>query len=84
MPVPEIKFPVYRKYLNGRSFFRIDSMESFEEIRQLGTKWIIEKHEVKILPDRNLVHDLVYDFEKFGVEIKAGEYEQMRFKAGEK
>lgn len=73
-----MKFPVYRKYLNGMSFFRIDNPEHFEEIRRIGSRYLITSHEVKILPDRNLVHDLIHDYTNFAEEIGSEEYETTR------
>jgi hypothetical protein len=73
-----IQFPQYRRYLNGRNYFCFHSMDSFEELRELGSKWLIEKHTVKILPDRNLVHDLLFEFEGFAEVITAENYENQR------
>jgi len=77
----EMKFPVYRKYINRETYFKIESLESFEEIRSLGTKWIIETHPVKILPDRNFVHDLLNSYSDFAEEITGEVYREMREKA---
>ncbi|MCX6310982.1 MAG: hypothetical protein NT084_05025 [Bacteroidetes bacterium] len=55
-------FPQYRRYLNGKNYFRIDSLDSFEEIRSLGERWLLETHNAKILPDFNLINDLLHEF----------------------
>ncbi len=55
-------FPQYRRYLNGKNYFRIDSLDSFEEIRSLGEHWLLETHNAKILPDFNLINDLLHEF----------------------
>jgi len=72
-----MKFPVYRKYLNEMSYFRIDSPDRFEEIRRIGSRFLITTHEVKILPERNMVHDLLHDYKSFAVETSAEEYDQI-------
>lgn len=77
----EIIFPQYRRYLNGAAYFRIDSPVSFEEIRKMGSRWLLHVYTVKILPDRNLVYDLLNDYRSFAEEIGAGEYEAVRAKA---
>ena len=59
--VPLISFPQYRKYKNNKHFFRIFSPEEFEEISFIGSRKIVTTHKVKILPDRNLIYDLLYD-----------------------
>ena len=78
MPGNAIQFPQYRRYLNGRNYFCFHSMESFEELRGLGNKWLIEQHTVKILPDRNLVHDLLFDYAGIAEEISAEDYQNLR------
>lgn len=77
-----MKFPVYRKYRNELSWFRIDSGEKFEEIRRIGTRFEVTTHEVKILPDRNMLHDLVYAYEGFALEITPEEYQEVLKSAG--
>jgi hypothetical protein len=74
----DISFPQYRRYLNGKNYFRIDSLESFEEIRSLGSKWSVETHRAKILPDHYLINDLLFHFAPFAVEISAEDYNSMR------
>lgn len=78
-----MKFPVYRKYLNDMSYFRIDSPDKFEEIRRIGSRFLITAHEVKILPERNMVQDLLHEYKSFAVEISAEEYDQCAQKARE-
>lgn len=57
----QIIFPTYRKYKNNKNFFKIISQDEFEEISFIGTKVIVTKHLAKILPDRNLISDLLHD-----------------------
>jgi hypothetical protein len=73
-----MQFPQYRRYLNGRNYFCFQSMEAFEELRGLGNKWLIEQHTAKILPDRNLVHDLLFEYQGIAEKIDAGDYEEVR------
>lgn len=54
-------FPQYRKYSNNRNFFKIRSAEDFEEISFIGSKRIVRQYRATILPDRNLVQDLLHD-----------------------
>jgi hypothetical protein len=69
-----MNYPVYRKYLNGLSWFKITGPDSFEEIRKMGTRYLKSTHTVKILPDRNLLHDLLVDYHAFAVDIDGAEY----------
>lgn len=59
-----MEFPQYRKYKNNKHFFKIISHTEFDEIHFIGTKTIITKHHAKILPDRNLIQDLLHDVGK--------------------
>ncbi len=54
-------FPAYRKYKNNKHFFKIISIDEFEEISFIGNKAIVTNHIAKILPDRNLIADLLND-----------------------
>ena len=68
------EFPQFRRYKNVETYFKIISMDSFEEIRSLGKNWIKEIHQVKILPDRNFLHDLLNNYQDFAVEITPETY----------
>ena len=54
-------FPTYRKYKNNKNFFKIINENEFEEISFIGSKVVVTKHLAKILPDRNLISDLLND-----------------------
>ena len=76
--IESIKFPQYRKYKNNKNYFKIHSMESFEEIQIFGQQKIISHKEVKILPDRNFLADLLFAYENFAEEITEEEYFKIR------
>lgn len=56
-----VAFPQYRKYSNNRNFFKISSAADFEEISFIGSKKIVKQYKAMILPDRNLIQDLLHD-----------------------
>jgi hypothetical protein len=70
-----MSFPQYRKYPNNRNFFKIINAGEFEEISFIGTKKIVVAHKAKILPDRNLILDLLHD-PAFAQTITEEEYQQ--------
>ena len=72
-----ISFPVYRKYINGQSWFCITGPDSFEEIRAMGSRYLRSKHEVRTLPERNFILDLVLHFAGFATEISAEEFKKV-------
>ncbi|MCB0402412.1 MAG: hypothetical protein KDD41_10040 [Flavobacteriales bacterium] len=78
-----ISYPQYRKYKNNKSYFKILSPEGFEEILILPNKKEIHRFEAKILPDRNLIHDLTYAYESFADIITEEEYEALKSSVGQ-
>jgi predicted house-cleaning noncanonical NTP pyrophosphatase (MazG superfamily) len=51
-------YPFYRKYADGKTFFKITSESSFEELKILGIYYSLHSFEARILPDRNFIADL--------------------------
>jgi len=68
-------FPQYRKYSNDKSFFKIISTDQFEELQIIGQKFNLHSFEVKILPDRNFMSDLLENQGNRWVVIDGKEYE---------
>jgi len=74
-----MEFPTYRKYKNNKNFFKIMNENEFEEISFIGSKIVVTKHLAKILPDRNLIADLLYD-SNFAEHSSKEEYESYLIK----
>ena len=72
-----MKFPIYRKYKNNKHFFKIISMDEFEEISFIGKKLIVTLHQVIILPDRNFISDLLNDIGNTAEIATEEEYQQI-------
>jgi len=73
-------YPQYRKYKNDRGFFRIVSPTEWEEIQVLGSKYLLHSFTVTILPDRNFIHDMTFDYEQNWEKISEEEYENIKAK----
>jgi hypothetical protein len=73
-----ITYPQYRKYSNNKSFFKILSPNLFEEIQLLGNKKTLHKFEAKILPDRNFIQDLTFDYKNHWLICDQEEYENLK------
>jgi len=74
-----IHFPQYRKYKNNKSFFKITSESSFEEIKFLpGGEVKYHCFEAKILPDRNFICDLLNDVGLYVDMITEKEFEEKK------
>lgn len=52
-------FPIFRKYSNNKSFFKVFDADSFEEIQVMGSNYWIYSFVAKILPDRNFIKDMI-------------------------
>ena len=76
----EITYPQYRKYPNNRVFFKIISEKDWEEIQILGVHHSIHYFTAKILPFRNFIEDMTFDYERNWVKIEEEEYESIKSK----
>ncbi len=78
MKFEDIVFPVYRRYKNGRSYFKIINERSFEEVRPLGASRIVTVTEAKQFPEINFIRDLVFHYSDMAEVISAEEYEKFK------
>lgn len=76
-----ITYPQYRKYNHSRTYFKITSADSWEELHVMGSKVSIHQFKATILPDRNYLYDLTFDYMSNWVKIEGAEYESIRNKA---
>lgn len=74
MKIEDIQFPVYRKYKNNKSYFKIINPLEFEQIQVVGAKKIVSHTEAKLFPERSFVHDLIFNYKEMAEEIGEGEY----------
>lgn len=54
-----VTYPVFRKYDNNRSFFKILSPNEFIEIQLMGNTYFKYEMTAKILPDFHLINDMI-------------------------
>ena len=71
-------YPLYRKYINNKSFFKVTAPEKFEEIQVLGSKTTLHFFNTKILPDRNYIYDLTFNYKKNWIDCTEEEYESLK------
>jgi predicted nuclease of restriction endonuclease-like RecB superfamily len=74
MGFEDIKFPVYRKYKNSKSYFKIINALLFEEIQVIGSKKIIRQTKALQYPEKLFVRDLLLNYHNMAVEITEAEY----------
>jgi len=73
-------YPQYRKYPHERTYFKIISKDEWEEIQLMGSKYSLHQFKATILPDRNYIYDLTFDYEKNWIQIDESEYEEVKKK----
>lgn len=74
MAFEDIQFPVYRKYKNNISFFKVISRTNFEEIQLIGSKAKLNAITATQFPEMNHIFDLVYNYADLGSEITENEW----------
>lgn len=75
-----IIYPQYRKYAHGRTYFKVISADTWEELHVMGNTVAIHSFKATILPDRNYIYDLTFDYQNNWVKIEAEEYETLKNK----
>lgn len=74
MDLKDINFPVYRKYKNNKSYFKIIQPDRFEEIQLIGSKRIVKQTTAKQYPEMVFINDLVFNYTEMAIEITEEEY----------
>ncbi|MBA3682406.1 MAG: hypothetical protein H0W73_14780 [Bacteroidetes bacterium] len=74
MDFKDINFPVYRKYKNDKSYFKIIQPDLFEEIQFIGSKKIVKQTEAKLYPEKMFIHDLIFNYSEMAEEITEENY----------
>jgi len=52
-------YPIYRKYAHGRTFFKIESDERFQELQLMAKNYSLTDFRAKILPDYQRIVDMI-------------------------
>jgi hypothetical protein len=73
-----MNFPIYRKYYNDKSFFKINSSKHFLELKITGSQKEEFEFKAKIHPDRVFIQDMIAMENGHWVESSAEEFEQIR------
>lgn len=75
-----VTYPQYRKYSNGKSYFKIISEMEFEEIQKIGDKITLHLFKANILPDRNYIYDLTFNYKYHYLKCDEDEFETIKNK----
>lgn len=55
----EHRFPVFRKLVNERNFYRIDSVTAFVEVQRMGKRCVVHHVEARIYPEKVRIQELL-------------------------
>jgi hypothetical protein len=55
----EEQFPIYRKYVNGKTFFKIVSFDELHEIQVMGSRRLEHHTKATQYPEKVLIMDLI-------------------------
>ena len=53
------QFPLFRRYLHGNTYYRINSQDNFDELMVIGKFFVLKNFQAKILPEYQLIVDLI-------------------------
>lgn len=76
-------FPQYRKYKNGKSFFKILSNAHFEEYQLQFGKIVKHAFKASILPDRNYIQDMLFSYREHWDKIQEDDFHAFLEKYGQ-
>lgn len=75
----DLNFPQYRKLANGKSYYKISSVGSMEEIQLIGNRYAIHNLEAFILPERLLIQDMLDLQDGLYVVVEESEFKALKF-----
>ena len=68
-------FPIYRKRVNERSFYRIEANDVFTEVHRVGKRCVVHRIEAKTYPEKVRIAELIAGEEGAVTESDAVEFE---------
>ena len=68
-------FPLYRRAASGMSFYRVEAPDRLVEIQVVGSRYMIHTLEARILPERQLIRDIIDQLDGAYVEVTPSEYD---------
>src|SRR4051812_37063350 len=80
MTTEDIEFPVYRKYLNGKNYFKILNEQEFEELQVIGGSVFYKKTIALQYPERLFIRDLLFAYAAMATKSNEEEFESLKKK----
>jgi hypothetical protein len=76
MKLEELEYPIYRKYKNNKSYFKIMDPRNFVEIQLIGSQRRVLTIKVKQYPEMVFIRDLIMNYSAMAENISEDEYER--------
>jgi hypothetical protein len=70
-----VNFPLFRKTLNGKSFYKIHNERHLEELQIIGSKYLHHTLQAKIYPEILFLLDIIENKDQAYLEISASEFD---------
>jgi len=70
------QFPLFRRYLHGNTYYRINSQENFDELMVIGKFYVYKNFQARILPEYQLIIDLIDNAENRWEIIEVEDFEK--------
>ena len=71
-----MSYPIYRKYADGLTYFKITSDSEFQELKRQGKYYSLSNFRCKIHPDRVFMNDLIACSDGFIIMSNESEFLQ--------
>jgi hypothetical protein len=69
-------YPIFRKYNDGLTYFKITSDTEFQELKRQGKYYSLSNFKCKIYPDRVFMNDLIACSDGYIIESNESEFLQ--------
>ena len=70
-----MEFPIYKKYLDQKSYFQILNINEFVELKITGKTFTLHRIKAKILPERVMIKDML-EKDEFWVPCAESEFSE--------
>lgn len=74
--MPEPRFPLYRRSVNGMNWYRIESATEFTEVQRVGSRFVVHRMKAAIYPEMQRVMGLIMMEDGHVAASDADEFEQ--------
>lgn len=74
----DTRFPAFRRYSNGRNYFKIVSADTFEEVQVIGKSRLVKRITATRFPEKQFIGDLLAGLAGKAETIDEETYERVK------